>query len=113
MTGFNVTAHGNICEIVDLEFDTTGQKGGDAGHGGVAVLRLKNDGSGCNSVVVRNRHGREVLNIESVRGFTVEIMAEGDWELSGLEDGIIELARRIKRERKKLRWAREAKADEA
>jgi hypothetical protein len=71
-----------IPEHVELEYQTTGPCGGDAGHGGVTTLTLKFD-SGATNLVVRDWRGDVVFRTDEPVNLELQVL--GDWEMEGLD----------------------------
>lgn len=92
--GFKVEIEGQIPEEVSLSFATTPLKGGDAGHGGVATLHIRVEG-GSHALRLAGTGDDEVV-FDSERYPFITFEARGDWEMSGLLDGLVELGERLR-----------------
>jgi hypothetical protein len=88
----------DLPEVLTLNFNSTGPQGGDAGHGGSAILRITSD-NGVNSATFYNFNGDQVASIGGdCMPWSVVINAQGDWELNGFAEALIDLGRQIKRQ---------------
>jgi len=91
-------------EIPGFYFVTTGPMGGDAGHGAEAVLEIQFPSTGA-VVDLSNSEERfpdseerfpeACFNTTDTLNSTLRITVFGDWEIGGLEDGLIELGRQL------------------
>ena len=78
-----------------VEFVSTGIKGGDAGHGGYATLKITLSSSDSDLRVHNKDTGLdETSHLGS--GDTISLTVYGDWELGGLEDAIIAIGEALK-----------------
>lgn len=79
-------------EQPSIRFYTTGHCGGDAGHGGEAVLQLTMKDGGDGLTVLSETAGEQAQaeNVESV-----SISVYGDWELDGMAICFLELGRAL------------------
>ena len=87
----------DVPEIPGFYFVTTGPMGGDAGHGAEAILEIQFPSAGA---VVDLSNPEERFpdaffdNMETMNS-VLRITVFGDWEIGGLEDGLIELGRQL------------------
>jgi len=88
MKEFSFTFEPNIPEQVKVSFISTGSQGGDAGHGGEAVLLLSMTHGGDGMTV--SVDGETTDGAETVR-----ISVGGDWELEGLAVAFLELGKAL------------------
>jgi hypothetical protein len=93
------TAHviQDVPEIPGFYFVTTGPMGGDAGHGAEAVLEIQFPSTGA-VVDLSNSEERfpdACFDTIDTLNSTLRITVFGDWEIGGLEDGLIELGRQL------------------
>lgn len=109
-----------MCEQVSVRFETSGECGGDAGHGGYATITFSMKQGGCGIGV--NVEARDLKISPAVipkeeqrwRSERVEAYADdaeevsltvvGDWELSCLAESFIKLGEELKSKGMKLSW---------
>ena len=82
-------------EHPEVEYRSTGPRGGDAGHGGYTTLRIAMD-SGAKEVRVLDYRGRVLFDSERpyhANGTpdVIELTVRGDWEMSGLDVALKQL----------------------
>jgi hypothetical protein len=97
----------DIPEQIDIIAQTTGPKGGDAGHGGSTGVTFVNNGFGCNIVEIRLRDGG-IMELGQDEWDAVTVTSSGDWEGCGMHIGIREAAALFE-----WRWAEYTKLFEA
>jgi hypothetical protein len=85
-----IVIEGDMPEHPTLFFYSTGHKGGDMGHGSEAVLQFIVDG-GAYTVKTSPVPSDGLLDA----GAGVSFVAYGDWEITGLIRGLINLGRKL------------------
>lgn len=74
-------------EHVEVDYETTGPQGGDAGHGGETKLTLRFE-SGSRQVRILEADGGVMFDTEASHNwepYEVEITVRGDWEMAGFD----------------------------
>lgn len=82
------------CNILTLKVQSTGLGGGDAGHGGMAIVELRDDASTCWEAIVRKDEGVVITKQPSM----IAIKVQGDTEMKTLADALEAAARFLRQE---------------
>lgn len=80
-----------MAEQPDVQFSSTGLRGGDAGHGGHAILFFNMYGGYGFDVRFKDENG----NDREINTQRVSVAVSGDWELSGMAIAFLELGRAL------------------
>lgn len=80
--------------IISLIVETTGQCGGDAGHGGETMVRIEDSGAACLGACIETHRGAR-LRDDDPRA--VELWAYGDAELRQLAQALEDAGRFLRR----------------
>lgn len=80
----------NAAALMSMVVETTGLKGGDAGHGGAARLRLEESGGTSWEVMVHARGETYVFSESDLK--SVEIRVFGDAEMENLQNALLQAA---------------------
>ena len=100
------TSIGEMPEHVSVNYRTTGQQGGDAGHGGSTELELRVD---CGMYTFEIYRGEVcVMGVDSGDSspLTIKITAQGDWEMEGLDCALVALGESLSTDVTRTRIAR-------
>ena len=92
MKPMDFTFEADMPEQPNLTFVSSGSKGGDAGHGGGAFIRLSMPHGG-NGFAINAVTDMDELDFDEVREVSIDVM--GDWELEGLAIAFLELGRAL------------------
>lgn len=76
--------------IISLVVETTGQCGGDAGHGGQTMVRIEDSGSACLGACIETPRGGRMMDDDP---HAVELWAYGDAELRQLAQALEDAGR--------------------
>jgi len=80
------------CNILSCEVGTNTPRGGDAGHGGVTLFRLKDEGGTAWDIEMKLRNG-ETLHFENPESITIKLLGDTEAEtfLSALKFAVFVL----------------------
>lgn len=92
--------HTEMPEHPEFSFITSGPMGGDAGHGADATLKIVLPSTGA---LVELSGPETRFEQHQTMGSTLSITVCGDWEIDGLEEGLIDLGRQLSGEYTYLR----------
>lgn len=91
MRGFKLEYHPDLPEQVGVVVETTGLKGGDAGHGGWTSAQFSCDAETI-IVELEDSLGRKI-SADNIKA--VSIRVEGDWETTGILDALAKIGLRV------------------
>lgn len=80
----------NAAALMSLVTETTGPKGGDAGHGGASRIRIEESGGTAWEVAVNYKGENYVFSDSDLR--SVEIRVFGDAEMENLQSALLQAA---------------------
>lgn len=93
MGDFDVKVIGDMPEHCDIQFNTTGTMGGDAGHGGNSSIRISQEG-GASQINIDKNDVELFTNDDN--GIDITFTVSGDWEMYGLVAALIRLGDKLR-----------------